>query len=495
MAAFAETSLPSQITQTMQQKRYQHAEWFILVKDLNTNKIVYALNDNSMFTPASVTKMFTMATALNDLGDNFHFKTPVYFIGNKDKSTLNGNLILVGKGDLVFGGRIQNNQITYDGIDHIYANDLPGAKLLPINPLNGLHELAKQIADQGIKVINGDVLIDDRAFETITVRNYVLSPIMINENLIDFQIKPDAQKNQVTINWRPQAPGYQVVNQVKITAAGSPTQIDITTTGNTYYVTGTIAKDSPEIVKVHGIKNPANFAKSAFIQALKEAGIQVNLKTNSEKLPPEEYTNLKPIAEFVSPPFSEYAKLILKVSHNIGADLTPLILAEQHHLKTFEQGMPFIAKFLKNKVKIDQNNFVFADGAGGNENHITSNAVIDLLSYMKKQPAAQYQKFYDGLPILGVDGSLAEAGKNSPARNRIHGKTGTSIIYDLANQRFYSFAETLGGYIEANNGHTLAFLVAVSNTPMESINDAFTIQADVSNVASGIYIAFNESNK
>lgn len=35
--------------------------------------------------PASVTKIFTSMTALNNLGFDYRFKTPVYFIGKKNK--------------------------------------------------------------------------------------------------------------------------------------------------------------------------------------------------------------------------------------------------------------------------------------------------------------------------------------------------------------------------------------------------------------------------
>src|SRR5437764_5076068 len=55
-------------------------------------------------------------------------------------------------------------------------------------------------------------------------------------------------------------------------------------TENTFYVTGTIAQDSPELVRTHGIKDPAKFARSAFIQALQEAGIVVNVDRKSTRL-------------------------------------------------------------------------------------------------------------------------------------------------------------------------------------------------------------------
>ncbi len=106
---------------------------------------------------------------------------------------------------------------------------------------------------------------------------------------------------------------------------------------------------------------------------------------------------------------------------------------------------------------------------------------------MHKLPEDQFKLFYNALPILGVDGSIAKAAQNIPAVGKVHGKTGTSLSYDFANQRYYSFSEVLSGYIDAKNGHLFAFIIAVSNTPLETLNDAFQIQQDVSRVAIEIY--------
>lgn len=489
-AVFAEPPTPAML-KVMQQPRYSNAQWWMLVKDLDTGKILYELNSDHLLMPASTTKLFSTATALNTLGDDYRFKTPVYFIGKQSGSTLTGKLILVGKGDLEFGSRVKDDKLLVGTIDHIYANVLPGASIIPINPLSGLNSLAQQIAAKGIKRIDGEVLVDNSYFHTETLRSYIISPIMINENLMDFQIKPAALGNKANIQWRPQAPGYTVINEVKTVAKGQAASIQITTNkdNTTYTITGKIAVDSPEILRTHAIMDPAKFAQSAFIAALKQAGIEVKPNPQAHSLTNTSYSKLTPVAEYVSPPYSEYVKVILKLSHNIGADMIPLLLAAKHGATQFDDGMPYIADYLINRVGIQRNEFVFGDGAGGDSNRLLPNAAIQLLTFMHQQPKNTYQKYFDALPVLGIDGSLATAAKNVPAVGKINAKTGTSISYDFANKRFNSFSEVLAGYIAAQNGHTLAFITAVSNTPMDSINDAFIIQQDVSAVASEIYNA------
>ncbi|WP_454783943.1 D-alanyl-D-alanine carboxypeptidase/D-alanyl-D-alanine endopeptidase [Legionella sp. WA2024007413] len=482
--------LHQDLLNVMHQPRYQNAQWWIEVKDLNTQEMVYQLNGNQLLMPASVTKLFSSAAALNVLGDDYRFKTPVYFMGHQENNILNGNLILVGKGDLELGGRVHEDKLTFGYIDHIYANELPGAGMVPENPLNGLINLAQQIKAKGITQINGDVLVDNRLFKTEHLRNYIISPIMINENLFDFQIKPTIVGKKASIKWRPQAPGYSIDNQVITVRDGEKTDIKISSKNSdtVLVIKGQIAANSGELLRVAPILKPALFAKQAFIAALKQQGIIVHLDNKSSQLPnAETYKQLTPIAQYISPPFSEYIKIILKLSHNIGADLLPLILAEHYKETSFAQGLPHIAKFLLDKVGLNKNEFVFGDGAGGDTNRLLPKAAIKLLTYMHKLPGPQFKAFYDGLPILGVDGSLAKAAQNIPAVGKIHGKTGTSLSYDFANQRFYSFSEVLSGYINAKNGHLLAFIIAVSNTPLESLNDAFLIQKDVSQVAVEIY--------
>ena len=75
---------------------------------------------------------------------------------------------------------------------------------------------------------------------------------------------------------------------------------------------------------------PQNYARTALIEALKKAGVHVTAEPIGQnaidELPSRgSYRNSDKVAELVSPPYSDYAKWILKVSYNIGAD-TSLVL-------------------------------------------------------------------------------------------------------------------------------------------------------------------------
>lgn len=485
--------IPEKMQQIMQQAKYQHAFWGIHVKDSATGEVLYDLNSDKLFLPASTTKLFSVAALLHAYGDDFRYVTPLYAVGDVKDGVLNGNLVLVAQGDLTFGGRQAkgSDTIAYTKLDHIIANNVPGVILTPENPLRAILDLAKQVKDKGIKEINGDVLIDDRLFEQIEKRGTVLSPILINENLIDLVFNPADDGKPATLFWRPQIPEYTVKNEVTTVAKGGALDIQITMdeSGRNIVVKGTIPIGQKDIVRTASIKNPSYFARAALIQALRNEGITVNTKgPNPDALPASSILkDLKPIASWTSPPLSEYAKLILKVSHNTGANLVPLLLAVRHGERTFDAGMKLLGDFAAQVVKLSETSFVFLDGAGGDENRLTPLAETQLLDYVNNQSKPKFATFYNALPILGVDGSLEDFAKNTPAVGKVRAKTGTGIAYNTATGKFLLTTQALAGYIEGKNGHLLEFMISVNNGNMNTIDDIFPVFEDESQMTAIIY--------
>lgn len=488
----AEKALPEKILSIMQQPKYAHSTWGLYAKDTETGQVLYDLNSEKFFLPASTTKLFSSAALLHAYGDDYRFKTPVYAMGDIKDGKLTGNLVLVAQGDLTMGGRQDTpDTIAFTKMDHIYANTVPGAILTKQDPLQGINALAKQVAQKGIKEIVGDILIDDRLFESTERRGMLLTPIMINENVIDFVVNPMEIGEAANLTWRPAVEGYSVTNKVKTVAKEGKLDIHVTAdaTGKNMVIEGTIPTDQKEIIRTFALKDPAAFAKAAFIQALKKAGIAIKTSAGAPASLPATTTLQKsqPIAEWVSPPLSEYTKLILKVSHNVGADLIPLLLAAHKGEKTFDAGMLELGNFVTEVVKISPDSFVFLDGAGGDENRLTPQAEVAMLEYMRQQPSAQFQKYFDGLPILGVDGSLEDFAKKTDAVGKARAKPGTGVTFNLATQKFFLTTQTLAGYIEGKNGHLIEYMVGVNNAKLPSIEDVPAIFEDESQITATIY--------
>src|SRR5262249_28784154 len=145
----------------------------------------------------------------------YRFRTPVYRRGPVDDSgVLDGDLILVASGDLTLGGRTTaNGEIAFEDSDHIYANWAPDATLTKEDPLAGIDALAKQIAAAGIRRITGEVLIDDRLFEHTESSGSgpaKVTPIIVNDNVLDFTFEPTEPGQPAKTIWRPESALFQV---------------------------------------------------------------------------------------------------------------------------------------------------------------------------------------------------------------------------------------------------------------------------------------------
>src|SRR5260370_21950124 len=160
----------------MQQPRYSGASWGLRVADLDSGTVIYNLNSDGLLLTGSVRKLFSVGVAINELGADHRFKTPVFRRGEVDAAgTLNGDLVLVAKGDLTMGGRDNGDDtVAVTDFDHCDANNLGSAILTKPDPLAGLDKLAAQVAASGISKVSGDVIVDARLFTPFRVPHNLL---------------------------------------------------------------------------------------------------------------------------------------------------------------------------------------------------------------------------------------------------------------------------------------------------------------------------------
>ena len=198
------------IREVMAHSGYDHARWGLLVVDLETNRVIQQAAPDQFFPIASTTKLFAIAAALEVLGADHVFETPVVYSGEVGETgILNGDRILIAQGDLTMGGRRNpDGTIAFTDFDHTDANALSGAVLTAPDPLGGLDDLAQQIAAAGIARVTGEVIVDDRLFASEEVREFILTPIIINDNLIDISIVPQNIGETAAVEWRPQTGAF-----------------------------------------------------------------------------------------------------------------------------------------------------------------------------------------------------------------------------------------------------------------------------------------------
>jgi PBP4 family serine-type D-alanyl-D-alanine carboxypeptidase len=498
------SGMPTAISAIMQKPRYSKATWALRVVDVKSGAVIYDLNSHENLLTGSVRKLYSVGVALNKFGADYRFKTPVFRHGEVDASgNLNGDLILVVKGDLTMGGRDNGNDtVAITDFDHCDANNLGSAILTTPDPLAGVDKLAAQVAASGIRKVSGEVIIDDRLFPQFRVPNQLLliTPIIINDNRIDVTILPTKPGQKALIEWRPHTAAFKVTADVMTVAAGGKTAVTLTSSGpNGGTASGQIAMDfTPPLPGVKTLvqtfriddpaapQDPAAFARTTFIEALNRAGVTVTTplvgpNKSNQLPPPASYAANSKVAELVSAPYAQYSKLILKVSHNLGANLSLMLFGLANGVNAIPKALATERATLTDQDGLNAHGFDFpTNGSGSPDSRATAATTVKLLTFMSGQRT--FASYFDSLPILGVDGSLAGVGTDSPARGKVFAKTGTFL--DQSGIR----AQVVAGYIDALSGRRLAFALYVSDAgDIADISDVIGVIQDEGQISTIIY--------
>jgi D-alanyl-D-alanine carboxypeptidase/D-alanyl-D-alanine-endopeptidase (penicillin-binding protein 4) len=236
-----------------------------------------------------------------------------------------------------------------------------------------------------------------------------------------------------------------------------------------FTVRGQIPVGARPLVRIYPVDDPAGFARALFIECLRREGVTVAaspLQPPQRELPDRDaYERLPRVARFTSPPFSQAIEVTLKVSHNLYASLFPLLVAVKHGKRTLKDGLAVQREFLAD-LGVDVDTIAFAGGAGGaNADSVTPQATVRLLQGLSRRP--DYPALRAGLPVLGVDGTLADVvPEDSPARGKVFAKTGTYTWHDVLNDRTLLRSKALAGTLTTAGGRPLFFAIFLNNVPL-----------------------------
>ncbi len=465
---------------------FRHASFGIEVISLDTGEPVYSHLGQKLFTPASTTKLLTEGSALAILGPDYQFHTSVYRLGEiGPDGTLHGDLVLVASGDPNLSGRIQpDGTLAFENTDHCYGGSFD-TRAVPGDPLKVLREIASQIAAHGITRVDGQVLIDATLFpegEKELGTGAVISPVIVNDNLVDVTVTPGSSPGApAQIQVSPNTSYVHFNNLTTTGAASSDPDVewtdDVAGADGTRQVTakGNVPAGRPGVLFSYPVPSPSQFAKIAFKQALQDAGIAVHspaTETNPDfKALAPSYTAQNRVAEHVSPPLSEEIKITLKVSQNLHASTMPFILGAvvAHQRANAEQAGFYLERKFLAAAGLDLSGAAQGDGAGGAQSaFFTPDFMARYLTFWSHRK--NFDVLYNGLPIMGRDGTLSDIQTQSPAAGHIHAKTGTFDAYDALNRRDMVTGKGLAGYLTAEDGRRFAIALFANrvSVPMTS---------------------------
>lgn len=425
-------------------------EWGLLIADAETGETLYQQNADRYFVPASNMKLFTTALALSKLGPDYRFHTTLETSGTISNGVLNGNVALVGHGD----PNLSNRKFPYNLKEEF---DGPPEKVLA--------ELADGLVAKGIKEISGDVIGDDSYFprerypsgweidDMVWEYGAAISSIVVDDNTVTLTLTPGEQPGSpVQASESPATPDFLVENDVVTSAPEVKSDLTLTRDpgASLVVVKGTMPAKSAPRKLVLAVEEPAQHAASVLKRLLEDRGVRVDgiSRARHEAKTKEDPTA---VAEHISVPLSDAVKLINKISQNLHTEMLLRAVARQSGTWATDDDLMKVPQDFYASAGIDPDDVIQSDASGlSRHDLVTPRAIVALLTFAQKQP--WFEAYFNSLPVAGVDGTLEDRMKNTPAAGRIHAKTGS-----------VEHVRTLSGFADTLSGRYLIFSFLSNN--------------------------------
>jgi D-alanyl-D-alanine carboxypeptidase/D-alanyl-D-alanine-endopeptidase (penicillin-binding protein 4) len=494
-----EVAIAMQMHDIMSRPEFEGARWGMEFYAPATGETIFSFNIDQYFLPASSMKIFPAGTAIESLGVDYRFRTPVYRTGNIENGVLYGDLIMVASGDLLLGGRVaEDGTLRLPLPDHTYDMS-PGAMPVSDDPLGSMRLIADQVAAHGIKRIEGYVRVDNSLFqEEMSVAGgtgaFMASPMVINDNLIGIIITPGDRVGALAeLRVVPETSYLTIVNQVVTVDAGAQVMSGaasmgvnpfrfvnetINTSGTlSVELVGEIPMNNTTAFRAFRILAPTRFAEIVLTDLLRQRGIEVSSSADSSvdfEVLSRFYTSENLVAELVSPPLDAQLMPMLKLSSNPHTAIWYYLIgaiAGGDQMNANEKGLE-IQQALFNRAGVVPNSMVDPANVIGSMEY-TPGSFTRFLTHVYRQP--YFQRFKNTLPILGVDGSLSGIFAESRAAGHVYAKTGGAMnFHRVGDMTAVRHRHALAGFIELPNDQIVVFstfLDYLASTPNPNLGN------------------------
>lgn len=414
------------------------------VADAKTNLTIAEFQSTKLLAPASTTKLFSTAYALENLGADYKPVTHIYYTGEITDSILRGDIWIVGGGDMSLGS------------NHFFSDNRTGF----------LTDWATKVKQLGIKMMEGTIYGDGSDFGLENgpsdwlwgdMGNYYgahFSGLMLFENTLEYYFKTGSSGSKAElIRTYPQVDSLKFSNGIMAS----------TSNGDNSYIFGSpyswlregrgeLPQNRAEFRVRGSLPDPEGQLAMELKKALISNGIEfkgnaINARYSVVNRPVKEW---KLLLKHEGMPIRFLIKETNFESINVFAEGLMRITAYQMKgVSLHDQASKAMEAYWRQKLST--NGLFLNDGSGlSRTNAISAKALCDLLLFMNQ--SVHHADFYASLPVTGVSGTLKSVAKNQAASGRIHAKSGTM-------RRTKSYA----GYVETISGRRLAFSMIVNN--------------------------------
>ena len=440
---------------------FSNAHWGILVVDPERRDTLYSRNAGKLFMPASNMKILTSATALTQLGPDYRYRTSFAARGPVSGGTLTGDLVVVGRGDPSVS-------------DHMLRDAmLPLRAMADSIVARGIHHVTGRVAAVGDRFPGSELGFGWSYDDFEDSYSAPIDELLFNEGFSELHVRAGERPGDpVTVVVRParSTPRVRISATTVAVAAGDSARRRANTlvarkdsTSWDVILTGTLGVRDTAVIEVthHNVDD-------AYLAAVREALTDRGVSFDDQ--PTDTLARVDTLATLTSPPLSEILKALMKPSQNQIAEMLFRTIA----LEKVGAGRPDSARAIVERqiaswgaaVPLEA---VVRDGSGlSRYDYISPQTVVRILDAMRKSPS--FSVYYDALPIAGIDGTIRNRMKGTPAENNVHAKTGS-----VAQSR------SLSGYVTTADRHMLIFSFLSNNwtvpiRSVERVQDAIAVR-------------------
>lgn len=425
---------------------WRNARWGLLLVDAERGDTLVSHDADRLFMPASNQKLLTGAIALQRLGPDFRWRTPVLLHGVQRGATFHGNVLVQGSGDPSISDALRGGRAAsaFDGV-------------------------AEALAQRGITRIRGRIVPVGDALPGLTTGygwayddfdfgySAAIDELMFNEGELTLRVRAGAKSGaRVQVERAPTrrypALAVEAVTRDSAVIVGTPRpprlEAVYDSIGHTLVLRGTLAVgDSARLTVAY--RHPSDAFVAAFGEALADRRIVVQARALSRRDTSGRAPDTLAVIESV--PFTDVLRRMQKPSQNQIAELLFRTVA----LATTGSGSADSAQAVGARTLAEWGvtaaDAAYRDGSGlSRHDYLTPRAVVNVLDAMRRSPwAALYR---EALPLAGVDGTIGNRMRGTPAQGNAQAKTGT-----------LDKARALSGYVTTADGRLVLFSLLANN--------------------------------
>jgi D-alanyl-D-alanine carboxypeptidase/D-alanyl-D-alanine-endopeptidase (penicillin-binding protein 4) len=379
----------------------------IAVLDVDSGRLLAAVNEHLSLNPASNAKIYTAGAALATLHGEHRYETTLTgkLEGEGSASAVSGPLAIRGYGD-------------------------------PSLTTADLWAMVQELKEHGVRRVDGDVVVDQRFFDEQTTPpafeqqpnewsgfRAPVSAVALDENCITLTVRPGSPGAPARFEFDP--PGFvDADGSIKTSESADADNVELALAGNgarmSAHLSGAVGSDSRLVRYTRRAEDPRLLAGYALKALLEKADLRVS---GDVKLGIARGSTL---ARHQSAPLSTLLYALGKQSDNFYAEMIFKSLGGEGKARPARAGdaSEVVTQWI-DRIGASDAGILIRNGSGlFDANRVTTYSVVQVLRWAWREPSVA-PEYVAQLSVGGVDGTLHKRFRQETTKRRVRAKTGT----------------------------------------------------------------------